>query len=41
MYALMGNVAFDYENEPLGNDKDGNPVFVKDIWFDSKEIEEL
>jgi len=41
MYALMGNMAFDYQNKPIGNDKEGNPVFLKDIWFDSKEIEKI
>jgi len=41
MYALMGNVALDYTTTPLGNDKEGNPVFLKDIWFDTKEIMEL
>jgi len=37
MYALMGNVAFDM-NKPLGNDKDGNPVMIADLWFDSDEL---
>jgi aconitate hydratase len=31
-YALAGTVNKDLTTEPLGNDKDGNPVFLKDIW---------
>ena len=41
MYALMGNVAFDYQTKPLGKDKEGNDVFLKDIWFSSQEIAEI
>ena len=31
-YALAGNVDIDLQNEPLGHDKDGKPVFLRDIW---------
>jgi len=31
-YALAGTVDFDFENTPLGNGKDGKPVFLRDIW---------
>lgn len=31
-YALAGRVDFDFENEPLGEGKDGKPVFLRDIW---------
>jgi aconitate hydratase len=31
-YALAGTMDFDFESEPLGNDQDGKPVFLKDIW---------
>ena len=31
-YAIAGTVDIDFEVEPLGNDQDGNPVFLKDIW---------
>jgi aconitate hydratase len=41
MYALMGNVSFDYETTSLGKDTEGNDVFIKDLWFDSKEIAEM
>ncbi len=37
-YALAGTVRIDISSEPLGNDKDGNPVYLKDIWPSSKEI---
>ena len=39
-YALAGSVQIDLTNEPLGTDKDGNPVFLKDIWPSSAEIQE-
>ncbi|TFB23106.1 aconitate hydratase AcnA [Filobacillus milosensis] len=37
-YALAGTVDVDILNEPLGQDKDGNDVFFKDIWPSSDEI---
>jgi aconitate hydratase len=39
-YALAGTVDIDLENEPLGKDKDGNDVYLKDIWPTSEEIAE-
>lgn len=39
VYALAGRVDLDLVNEPLGNDNEGNPVFMKDIWPNSEEIE--
>ncbi len=38
-YALAGNMNFDLINDPLGQDTDGNDVFLKDIWPTNKEIE--
>jgi aconitate hydratase len=38
IYALAGTVDIDLENEPLGLDIDGNPVFMKDIWPSSLEV---
>ncbi len=38
--AIAGKVDIDLEKEPLGNDKNGKPVYLKDIWPSSKEIEE-
>lgn len=37
-YALAGTVRIDISSEPLGEDKDGKPVYLKDIWPSSKEI---
>lgn len=37
-YALAGTVDIDLTSEPLGNDKNGQPVYLKDIWPSSKEI---
>ncbi len=38
-YALAGSTQIDLTTEPLGNDKKGKPVFLKDIWPTNKEIE--
>ncbi|MDA9624491.1 aconitate hydratase AcnA [Pelagibacteraceae bacterium] len=40
-FALAGNMNFDLYKNPLGSDKDGKDVFLKDIWPSNKEIEEL
>ncbi len=40
-YALAGTVNIDFETEPLGTDRDGNPVYLRDIWPSMKEIREL
>ena len=40
-YALAGSMQIDLVNEPLGEDKDGKPVFLKDIWPTSEEIATL
>ncbi|MDK1310450.1 Fe/S-dependent 2-methylisocitrate dehydratase AcnD [Pseudoalteromonas ardens] len=38
-YAIAGSVRFDIENGVLGNDQDGNPVTLKDIWPSDEEID--
>ena len=38
-YALAGTMDFDFESEPLGQDQDGNDVFLRDIWPDPAEVE--
>jgi aconitate hydratase len=38
-YALAGRMDFDMASEPLGNDKAGKPVFLRDIWPTPQEIE--
>ena len=40
-YALAGNMNFDMYNTALGKDKNGQDVFLKDIWPSNKEIEDL
>ncbi|WP_199622367.1 aconitate hydratase AcnA [Paenibacillus alkalitolerans] len=37
-YALAGTVDIDLTSEPIGTDKIGQPVYLKDIWPSSKEI---
>jgi aconitate hydratase len=37
-YALAGTVRIDISSEPLGEGKDGQPVYLKDIWPSSQEI---
>ena len=37
-YALAGTVRTDISSEPLGNDHDGNPVYLRDIWPSTQEI---
>ncbi len=40
-YALAGSVDINLEQDPLGNDKNGNPVYLKDIWPSSAEIQQV
>ena len=37
-YALAGSMDFDFENDCLGTDEDGNQVFLKDIWPSQQDI---
>ena len=39
-YALAGSMDVDLLNDPLGDDQDGNPVYLHDIWPSPQEIEE-
>jgi aconitate hydratase A / 2-methylisocitrate dehydratase len=39
-YALAGTMDIDLYDEPLGEDKNGEPVFLKDIWPDAHEVAE-
>jgi aconitate hydratase len=39
-YALTGTMDIDLYDEPLGEDDKGQPVYLKDIWPDSKEVAE-
>ena len=40
-YAIAGRMDIDMNNEPLGADKNGEPVFLKDIWPSEKEIHDV
>jgi aconitate hydratase len=40
-YALAGSMLVDLANEPLGEGKDGKPVYLKDIWPTSAEVAAL
>jgi aconitate hydratase len=37
-YAIAGTVTIDLDKDSLGNDKNGNPVYLKDIWPSNSEI---
>jgi aconitate hydratase len=39
-YSLTGRMDADLVNEPLGQDRDGNDVYLHDIWPSAEEIEE-
>ncbi|MEV6227297.1 aconitate hydratase AcnA [Saccharopolyspora shandongensis] len=39
-YALAGSMDFDFENDPLGNDTEGKPVFLRDLWPSPKEVQD-
>ena len=38
-YALAGSMNFDFEKDALGQDTDGNDVYLKDIWPDAAEVQ--
>ena len=40
-YAIAGRMDIDVYNDPLANDKDGNPVYLKDLWPSQKEIQDI
>jgi aconitate hydratase len=40
-YAIAGSLTVDITTEPLGEDQDGNPVYLKDIWPTTAEITDL
>jgi aconitate hydratase len=39
-YALAGSLNVDLATEPLGTDREGRPVFLKDVWPTSREIQQ-
>ncbi len=40
-YALAGSMDVDLYHDPLGQDEDGNDVYMKDIWPSAAEVEEV
>ncbi|QDY09628.1 aconitate hydratase [Micromonospora sp. HM134] len=40
-YALAGTMDIDLANEPLGEDTGGNPVYLRDIWPNTAEIQDV
>ena len=40
-YAIAGTMNHDFEKDPLGTDAQGAPVYLKDIWPSSQEIESV
>ncbi|HWM34978.1 MAG TPA: aconitate hydratase AcnA [Pseudolysinimonas sp.] len=38
-YALAGSMNFDFEVDALGQDSEGNDVFLRDIWPDAAEVQ--
>jgi len=40
-YALAGNLTVDLTNDPLGEDTEGQPVYLKDIWPSNREIAQV
>ena len=39
-YSLAGSMNINLRNDPLGEDTDGNPVHLRDIWPDQNEIQD-
>jgi aconitate hydratase len=40
-YAIAGNLAIDLKKDPIGQDPDGRPVYLKDIWPTTDEIKSV
>ena len=40
-YAIAGTIAIDLQNDSLGNDSSGNPVYLRDIWPSAQEIADV
>ncbi|ANN65610.1 aconitate hydratase AcnA [Bordetella bronchialis] len=39
LYALAGRIDIDLDKEPIGRDRDGRPVFMRDVWPTPQEIQ--
>jgi aconitate hydratase len=40
-YALAGRIDIDFESEPLGRDRDGKDVFLRDVWPSPKDVSKV
>ena len=40
-YAIAGRMDVDFESEPIGTDREGKPVFLRDIWPTPEEIRKI
>jgi len=40
-YAIAGSMDTDLTTEPLGDDPDGNPVYLRDIWPTPQEVQDV
>ncbi|QQD77513.1 aconitate hydratase [Curtobacterium sp. YC1] len=40
-YALAGSMHFDFDKDALGQDQDGNDVYLTDIWPDAAEVQQV
>jgi aconitate hydratase len=40
-YALAGRIDIDLQRDPLGTGKDGKPVFLRDVWPSTREVDEV
>ncbi len=40
-YALAGTINIDFQREPIGIDRDANPVYLKDVWPSVDEVNEV
>ncbi|MCC9145115.1 MULTISPECIES: aconitate hydratase [unclassified Arthrobacter] len=40
-YALAGTMDFDFENDPLGQDEAGHDIYLKDIWPNPVEVQQI
>jgi aconitate hydratase len=38
-FALVGRVTVDIDRDPIGNDRDGAPVFLRDLWPDDAQVD--
>jgi aconitate hydratase len=40
-YALAGRIDIDFQREPIGTDRAGQPVFLRDIWPSAREVDDV